>query len=158
MIRINKANMEVINMFYPNKKFIKTLSEGERFTYLKIICGMIAMDKQVSQSELAYLKEIASKYAVTAESLATMIKTANHAVLVKQARTIDNRIVALMLIKDLCMVANNDVELCDEEIDYILDIAEAMNIEADRVRDINTAVNKYLALSEQLSELLESEY
>ena len=145
-------------MFYPNKKFIKTLSDGERFTYLKIICGMIAIDKQVSQAELSYLKELASKYSVTAESLANMIKTANHEILVKQAHTIDNRVTALMLIKDLCMVANTDVELCDDEIDYILDIAEAMNIEADRVRDINTAVNQYLALSDKLSELLESEY
>lgn len=145
-------------MFYPNKQFIKTLSEGERFTYLKIICGMIAMDKKVSQNELSYLKELANKFAVGSESLATMIKTAEHDILVKQARTITNRVTALVLIKDLCMVANNDVELCDEEIDYILDIAEALNIEADRVRDINTVVNQYLEISDKLSELLESDY
>ena len=29
-------------MFYPDKNFINTLSNGERFIFLKIICGTVA--------------------------------------------------------------------------------------------------------------------
>ena len=36
-------------MFYPDKNFINTLSNGERFIFLKIICGTVAANRQVSR-------------------------------------------------------------------------------------------------------------
>lgn len=145
-------------MFYPDKNFIDTLSQGERFIFLKIICGTVAANRQVSRAELLYLKEMALKYEVSGESLATMIKSADRKTLVMQARMIDERPKALMLIKDMCMVSNIDNSLDDSEIDYILDIAEAMNIEPDRVKDINNVVNEYLAVSQKACILLEQEH
>ncbi|MBO5038984.1 MAG: hypothetical protein J6C85_05995 [Alphaproteobacteria bacterium] len=142
-------------MFYPDKNFISTLSQAERFIFLKVICGLVAADRKVSREELLYLKEAALKYDVGAESLSVMIKTADKNALIRQARMIADRSKALMLIKDLCLIANTDVDLEDIEIDYILDIAEAMNIEAERVKDINALVNEYLALSERACLLLE---
>lgn len=145
-------------MFYPDKSFIESLSAGERFIFLKVICGLVAIDKQVTREELLYLKEVALKYDVSADSLSTMIKTADKETLLKQARMITERPKALMLIKDLCMTANTDADLADCEIDYILDVAEAMNIEPNIVKDINAVVNEYLALSQRACVLLEQEY
>lgn len=145
-------------MFYPDKNFIDTLSQGERFIFLKIICGTVAANRQVSRAELLYLKEMALKYEVSGESLANMIKSADRKTLIMQARMIDERSKALMLIKDMCMVSNIDNTLDDHEIDYILDIAEAMNIEPDRVKDINNVVNEYLAVSQKACVLLEQEH
>lgn len=145
-------------MFYPDKYFINTLSDGERFIFLKVICGLVAADRQVTREELLYLKELALKFNVDAQSLSTMIKTADKPTLIRQARLITDRTKALVLIKDLCMAANNDADLADSEIDYILDIAEAMNIEPDRVRDINAAVNEYFALSQKTCLLLEQDH
>lgn len=145
-------------MFYPDKNFIRTLSQAERFIFLKIICGLIAADRQVSREELLFLKELALKYEISGDSLAAMIKTANKEMLIKQARMITDRPKALMLIKDLCMAANNDADLADSEIDYILDIADALNIEPSRVKDINAVVNEYLAISQKAAALLEQEH
>lgn len=145
-------------MFYPDKNFIDTLSQGERFIFLKIICGTVAANRQVSRAELLYLKEMALKYEVSGESLANMIKSADRKTLVMQARMITDRAKALTLIKDMCMVSNIDNTLDDHEIDYILDIAEAMNIEPDRVKDINNVVNEYLAVSQKACVLLEQEH
>lgn len=145
-------------MFYPDKNFIDTLSQGERFIFLKIICGTVAANRQVSRAELLYLKEMALKYEVSGESLANMIKSADRKTLVMQARMITDRAKALTLIKDMCMVSNIDNNLDDHEIDYILDIAEAMNIEPDRVKDINNVVNEYLAVSQKACVLLEQEH
>lgn len=142
-------------MFYPDKNFISTLSQAERFIFLKVICGLVAADRKVSREELLYLKEAALKYDISAESLSVMIKTADKSALIRQARMITDRSKALMLIKDLCLIANTDVDLEDNEIDYILDIAEAMHIEPDRVKDINALTNEYLALSERACLLLE---
>lgn len=145
-------------MFYPDRDFIRSLSEGEKFIFLKIICGLVAADRQVSKGELGYLRELAQKYEVSGEKLSVMIKTADKESLLKQARLITNRPKALALIKDLCMVANVDVDLTDDEIDFVLDVAEAMNIEAKKVQEINTIVNEYLALSQRAYVLLEQEY
>lgn len=145
-------------MFYPDKDFIMSLSDGERFIFLKIICGVIAADRKVSREELVYLRELALKYEVSGEKLSIMIKTADTPMLIKQARMIVDRVKALALIKDMCMVANLDTELADAEIDYILDVAEAMGIEPQRVRDINAVVNEYLAVSQKAAILLEQEH
>ena len=75
-----------------------------------------------------------------------------------QARMITDRAKALMLIKDMCMVANIDSSLEDSEIDYILDIAAAMHIEPERVKEINAVVNEYLAVSQKACILLEQEH
>ncbi len=145
-------------MFYPDKNFINTLSNGERFIFLKIICGTVAANRQVSREELLYLKEAALKYEVSGESLANMIKSSDRTALMMQARMITDRAKALMLIKDMCMVANIDSSLEDSEIDYILDIAAAMYIEPERVKEINAVVNEYLAVSQKACILLEQEH
>ena len=145
-------------MFYPDKTFIDTLTPGERFIFLKIICGTVAANRQVSRAELLYVKEMALKYEVSGESLANMIKSSDRKSLIMQARMITDRAKALTLIKDMCMVCNIDNNLDDKEIDYILDIAEAMGIEADRVKDINNVVNEYLAISQKACILLEQEH
>lgn len=144
-------------MFHPDKVFVSTLSEGERFIFLKVICGLVAADRKVSADELKYLKEMAVKYDVSPETLATMVKTADKHMLLKQARMINSRPKALMLIKDLCFVANNDVALADEEIDYILDVAQVLDIEPERVQEINEVVNEYLAVSQKAALLLEQD-
>ena len=144
-------------MFYPDKNFIETLSAGERFIFVKVICGLVAADRKITREELLYLKELALKFNVGAENISTMVKTANKPALLKQAHMITDRSKALMLIKDLCMTANTDTDLADEEIDFILDIAEAMNIEPSKVKDINAVVNEYLALSQKAAILLEQE-
>ncbi|MCM1324719.1 MAG: TerB family tellurite resistance protein [Acetobacter sp.] len=145
-------------MFYPDKKFIASLSEGEKFIFLKIICGVVAVDRKVSREELVYLRELALKYEVSGDKLSAMIKSSDNAILLKQARMIVDRVKALALIKDMCMVANLDTDLADAEIDYILDVAEAMGIEPRRVQDINAVVNEYLAVSQKAAMLLEQEH
>lgn len=145
-------------MFYPDKNFIKTLSSGERFIFVKIICGLVAADRQVTREELIFLKEMALKFEVEPESISNMIKHADKPSLIKQARMITTRSKALMLIKDLCMVANTDADLKDNEIDFILDIAETMNIDPHTVKEINAVVNEYLEISQKACILLEQEH
>ena len=145
-------------MFYPDKNFIETLTAGEKFIFVKVICGLVAADKQIAREQLLYLKELALKFDVSADSLSVMIKTADRDALIKQARMITERPKALALIKDLCMAANIDTELVDDEIDFILDVAEALNIDAHTVKEINAVVNEYLALSQKACILLEQEH
>lgn len=145
-------------MFYPDKNFISSLTPAERFIFVKAICGMVAMDGKVTREELLYLKELALKFQVEAESISVMVKSANSEDMVKQVRKITSRPKALMLIKDLCMVANTDGDLEDREIDYILDMAEILGIDGETVKKINGLVNEYLELSQRACIVLEQEH
>ncbi len=145
-------------MFYPDKAFIDNLKEGEKFIFLKVICGLIASDRKISREEMSYLKEMALKYDVDGETLSNMIRSANRKDVLIQAKMIKNRTKALTLIKDLCMVANTDIDLAENEIEYILDVAEQVGIEASRVQEINKVVNEYLSLSKRACRLLEQEH
>lgn len=144
-------------MFYPSKKFVETLSDAERFIFLKVICGMVASDRRVSKNEISYLKELALQFGVSADTITVMVKSSDTKALLKQARMITDRNKALALIKDLCVVANKDIELEDKEIDYILDVAEVLGIDPIRVKDINVVVSSYLDCEKNMKKLLELE-
>ena len=144
-------------MFYPNREFVSTLSEAEKFIFLKVICGMVASDRRVSKNEIRYLRELAVQYGASADSISAMVKSSDTKALLKQARMITDRKKALTLIKDLCMVANNDIELEDKEIDYILDVADIVGIDPIRVKDINVVVSSYLDCEKNMRKLLELE-
>ncbi len=144
-------------MFYPSKQFIETLSDAERFIFLKVICGMVASDRRVSKNEISYLKELALQFGVSADTITVMVKSSDTKALLKQARMITDRNKALALIKDLCLVANKDIELEDKEIDYILDVAEVLGVDPIRVKDINVVVNSYLDCEKNIKKLLELE-
>ena len=85
-------------MFYPDENFIDTLSEAEKFIFLKVICGLVASDRQVTKEELMYLKDVAKIYKIDGTSLSNMIKSFNKKDVLKQARMIDERHKALILI------------------------------------------------------------
>lgn len=144
-------------MFYPSKKFVETLSDAERFIFLKVICGMVASDRRVSKNEISYLKELALQFGVSADTITVMVKSSDTKALLKQARMITDRNKALALIKDLCVVANKDIELEDKEIDYILDVAEVLGVDPIRVKDINVVVSSYLDCEKNMKKLLELE-
>ena len=144
-------------MFYPSKEFVRSLSETEKFVFLKVICGIVAADRGVSKSEIRYLKELAFQYGVSGDSISAMVKSSITKDLLKQARMITDRKKALALIKDLCMVANGDIDLEDKEIDYILDVADVVGVDPIRVKDINTVVTTYLECETNMKKLMEIE-
>ena len=66
---------------------------------------------------------------------------------IEEAKKITERTKALQLIKELCLLANIDKDLSDGELDIIIDVAEATNIEQDKVIQINRWVLNNLVLA-----------
>jgi hypothetical protein len=57
--------------------------------------------------------------------------------------------VALELIKELCLLSHTDGQLSDEETLFIGEVAQATNIELEKVEQISNWVVNYLILHEQ---------
>lgn len=117
--------------------YIKELTQEEKLVFLKIFCKLIKADGAVEKQEVEFLKLISSRYGVSNNVVVNIIKQANAIDCLAEAKKITNRQHALELVKELCVLANIDEDLYDDELDIIIDVARAMNVEDDKVLLIN---------------------
>ena len=120
-----------------DEEYIKTLSYEEKIVFLKIFCKMVRADGAVDPEEINFLKNIAQRYGIDNNVMIDIIRQAHKTDAIQEATKIKDRKHALQLIKELCVLANIDNDLQDNELDIIIDSARAMNIEDDKVILIN---------------------
>ena len=120
-----------------DSKYISELTQEEKLSFIKIFCKLINIDNTVEKEEIEFLKLIAGRYGVPGNVVIEVIR-ANKSIDHKaEARKITNRQHALELIKEMCVLANVDNEVGDNELDMIVDVAEAAGIEDEKVLLIN---------------------
>lgn len=138
-----------------NDEYIKTLSDEEKIIFLKAFCAMVRADGVIDTKEVEFLKLISARYDVDNTMIVKIIKDAVNINLVEEVRKITNRKHALQLIKELCVLANVDEELHDYELSIIVDVAQALGIEDDKVVQINRYVLDSFILSKAGKIILE---
>lgn len=130
-----------------NDDYINDLSTSEKTIFLKLFCKVIKADAVIDNDEIDFLKKIAARYGVDNTTLVGIIKETDSVNVSAEAAQITNRQHSLQLIKELCVLANIDDDLRDNELDVIIDAAHAMNIEDDKVVLINRWVLDSLILN-----------
>lgn len=120
--------------------YIKTLSHDEKLIFLKMLCKLIKADGILDKSELEFLKVCAARFGLSKDEIANVTQNIASINYIEEARRISNRQHALELLKELCFVGNIDDNLNDKELDIIIDIAEAMGIEEEKLVAINRFV------------------
>lgn len=138
------------------EEYIKKLDYEEKLVFLKIFCKLVRSDGSIASEEIELLKSIASRYGVPADKMVEIIKMPNidH---VEEAAKIKDRHHALHLIKELCLFANVDNDLADNELDIVIDAARAMNVEDEKVILINRLVLDSLILAKTASIIMEED-
>ena len=129
-----------------DEEYIKNLNYEEKLVFLKIFCKLVRSDGAIASEEIELLKSIAVRYGVAADKMVEIIKTPNidH---IAEAAKIKDRHHALHLIRELCLFANVDNDLADNELDIVIDAARAMNVEDEKIILINRFVLDSLILS-----------
>ena len=129
-----------------DEEYIKKLDYEEREIFLRIFCRLVRADGAIASEEVELLKSIALQYGVPTEKMVEIIKMPNidH---VQEASKIKDRHHALHLIRELCLFANVDNNLADNELDIIIDAAHAMGIEDEKIILINRFVLDSLILA-----------
>ena len=140
-----------------NDDYIKSLSMSEKLAFLRLLCKMIKADATIDNDEINFLKISAARYGVDNNTMVNIIKGADRIDVSEEAAQITNRKHALQLIKELCVLANIDDDLHDNELDVIIDAARAMNIEDEKVILINRWVLDSLILSKTGKVIMEEE-
>ncbi len=138
-------------------EYIATLSPEEKRIFVESFCSMVCSDKKVAKEEIDFLKNIGKMYEIPEAEIVNIMKNLNKEQILEKVSRITERKKALQLVKELCFLANSDSGLDDDEIDFIIDIAERLNVENDKIKQINKWVLDKLVLLKTGDIILENE-
>ena len=135
---------------YPNRKifsqrkdrimdgdYIKDLTEEEKLVFIKVFSKLIKSDNIANKAEIQFLDVIATRYGIAKNKVIEIIKNSDYENCLEEVKKIRTRATALELIKEMCVLANIDNNLDDGELDFLLDIANSLGIEEDKIILIN---------------------
>ena len=137
--------------------YIKKLSTEERHIFVECFCCMVYSDSKVAKEEIAFLKNIGKMYDIEEKEIVSILQNLNKATTMEKVSQITDRKKSLQLVKELCYLANSDTGLDDEEIDFIIDVAESMHVESDKIKQINKWVLDKIVLLKTGDIILETE-
>ena len=137
--------------------YIAELTQSEKRLFVECFCCMVYSDKKVVKEEISFLKNIGKMYSIEEKEIVSILQNLNKSEVMEKASAITDRKKALQLVKELCFLANSDTGLDDDEIDFIIDIAEKMHIESDKIKQINRWVLDKIVLLKTGDIILESE-
>lgn len=138
-------------------EYIATLSPEEKRIFVESFCSMVCSDKKVAKEEIDFLKNIGKMYEIPEAEIVNIMKNLNKEQILEKVSRITERKKALQLVKELCFLANSDSGLDDDEIDFIIDIAERLNVENEKIKQINKWVLDKLVLLKTGDIILENE-
>ncbi len=116
---------------------LSTLNEEQQIAYMKALSFLAKVDGSVDKNEQEFLSEMASFYGVSVERLKEIYANEDSEKVFSAVKKIKNRRASLELIKDMCLLAHQDEVLSDDEILFIGQIGEAMNISLDKIEQIS---------------------
>ncbi len=137
--------------------YIQTLSAEERHIFVECFCCMVYSDSKVAKEEIAFLKNIGKMYGIEEKEIVSILQNLNKASMMEKVSKIRERQKSLQLIKELCYLANSDTGLDDEEIDFIIDVAESMHVDSEKLKQINKWVLDKIVLLKTGNIILETE-
>lgn len=119
------------------KSFIIQMSEEEKIIFLKILISLANADNNFDDNEKAFIKDTALTFGLNKSHIEEILKPVDKKILIQDAAKITNRQAALHLIKEACLLANSDGDLSKEEILFIGQIGQAMNVELEKIEEIS---------------------
>lgn len=135
-------------------EYVNDLSLDEKLIFLRMIIRLIGKDGRIDDAERAFMKELAGQYQIPREYSAQINQQVSEENLLREAQKLDRR-KSLYLVKELLTVANSDEDLDDSEIDFVIKVSKALNIEDEKVAEINQLVLDQMSLLERYNQALE---
>ncbi len=137
--------------------YITTLSPEEKRIFVESFCCMVYADGNVAKEEIDFLKKIGKLYGINEQEIVSILKNMNRDEVMNNVEKISERSKALQLVKELCYLANSDTGLDDREIDFIIDVAEKVDVDSEKLKQINKWVLDKIVLQKTGEIILETE-
>lgn len=136
--------------------YINTLTAGEKRIFVESFCCMVYTDGNVAKEEIDFLKSIGKLYDIAEQDIVSILKNMKKDEIMEHIATITDRQKSLQLVKELCYLANSDTGLDDREIDFIIDVAEKLNVDSEKLKQINKWVLDKIVLQKTGEIILET--
>ncbi len=131
------------------------MSEDNRIAYLKAFAKLACTDGGFDEKEKQFIKKLATTYQISENRIDEIFNCGSGEEIIEKVKKIDNRKIALGLIKELCILAHADDTLSDEETLFIGRVGQAMGIELDKIEQISNWVIDKIILAEEAKIIFE---
>ena len=117
---------------------IQEMDIKEKIVFLQSFIYLIRTDGKIDQAEKDLIAELIKSYQIASQYFAGINRVPTKENLLNSLKQIvPNRAHGLFLLKELLTIANIDDTLVKEEIQFIESVAEILNIEKEKILQIN---------------------
>ena len=128
--------------------YTTAMTKEQKLIFLKALIALAKTDNKVDEDEKDFLKGMSLVFNLPQEDIDIKHIPSEDEV-VDMVKVIKDRKLAMNLIKEMCMLANFDGDMSDEEIVLIGRVGEAMGLSVDKIQDISQWVIDRIVLQER---------
>ena len=138
-----------------NMKYLNKLDENQRVVIIKILARLANADGKLDDSEKEFIRQVAKVYNIPEKRIEEILNFGADEDIIKSAKIITNRKVALELIKEMCILAHADNELTESETLFIGRVGQAMGVELEKIQQISQWVIERIIWMEEAKIIFE---
>lgn len=132
--------------------YLKEATDEEKNIFITVLCTLASADGKIKPEEMEYIDGLARKSDI---EIRPVFFSCPAETCIEKAAQIQNRHLALALLKHMFVLAYTDNEFSDSEGNFICRISQAMNIEAEKVQEISSWVIDRIIWLEQAAQIFE---
>ena len=117
--------------------YLASMTEDERVVFLKTLARLAMSDGEFDDEEKLFIREMALALGVPENRYDEIRAKASDDEIVDAVKLIKDRKKAMMLIKEMCLLANADSDLSDNETLLIGRVGQAMGVELEKIQQIS---------------------
>lgn len=136
-------------------EYLNKLDENQRVVIIKIMARLANADGKLDDSEKEFIRQVAKVYKVSEKRIEEILNFGSDEDIIQSAKIINNRKVALELIKEMCILAHADNELTESETLFIGRVGQAMGVELEKIQQISQWVIERIIWMEEAKIIFE---
>ena len=131
------------------------LSDEQKTAFIRALIHLAKSDGNFDDEEMEYITVLADMHGIAHSEIVRFKEEDTEDAVLESLQVMDNRRIALELIKELCLLAHTDDQLSDEEMVFIGKCGLAMNIELEKIEQISNWVIDRIVWLEQAKIIFE---
>lgn len=135
--------------------FISTLSADEKLLFLKPLLAMIKADGRIDDKERELAHELARLYDVAGCSEVLKNPQPKSMLLNEMKALAGNRKKAMLLLRELLIIAHIDDDFDEKEMSFVEEAARALEIDERLVLELNQLILDYKLLQVRAGKIME---
>lgn len=136
-------------------EYLNKLDENQRVVIIKILARLANADGKLDESEKEFIRQVAKVYNIPEKRIEEILNYGSDEDIIQGAKLIENRKVALELIKEMCILAHADNELTESETLFIGRVGQAMGVELEKIQQISQWVIERIIWMEEAKIIFE---